>query len=151
MAPSFINSLNFQWSNFLFLFLFSLLSPENSGREKVHQGQARLACDSTFLLKERENGRERWKDASPLLLSRIFLLAWWRHLLLITSSSNQGQQDLLVTLFLQLRKEVGERDEKMLHPCCSPRFLAWWRHLLSMALNSIKANNNFQIFLVDLN
>ena len=44
-------------------------------------------------------------------------------------------------------KESGrERDEKMLHPCCSPGFLAWWRHLLSMASNSIKASNNFQIF-----
>ena len=53
------------------------------------------------------------RDASPLLLSQIFLPAWWRHLLLITSSSNQGQQDLLVALFLQLGKEVGEREREM--------------------------------------
>ena len=134
------------WFSSFLLFLFPLLNPENSGQGKVHQGQARLACGPASLLKERENGRERWKDTSPLLLSQIFLLAWWRHLLLITSSSNQGQQDLLVALFLQLGKKVGERDEKMLHPCCSPGFLAWWRHLLSMASNSIKASNNFQIF-----
>ena len=146
MAPSFINSLNFQWSNFP-LFLFFLFSPENSGREKVHQGQARLACGSASLLKERENGRERdEKMLHPCCSPGFFLLAWWRHLLLITSSSNQGQQDLLVALFLQLGKSGRERDEKMLHPCCSPGFLAWWRHLLSMASNSIKASNNFQIF-----
>ena len=147
MAPSFINSLNFQWSSFppFFFFSFLCLIQKILAREKFIK--ANKTCLWLSLSVEREgNGRERWKDASPLLFSRIFLLAWWRHLLLITSSSNQGQQDLFVALFSSAGKKVGERDEKMLHPCCSPRFLAWWRHLLSMASNSIKASNNFQIF-----
>ena len=148
MAPSFISSLNFQWSSFssFLLFLFPLLSPENSGREKSFK--ANKTCLWLSLSAE---GEGKWEREMKKCFTPIALPDFSSSLVAPSAFNNLKLQSRPARpacgSFSSAGKESGrERDEKMLHPCCSPGFLAWWRHLLSMASNSIKASNNFQIF-----
>ena len=126
MAPSFINSLNFQWSGFppFFFFSFLCLIQKILAREKSFK--ANKTCLWLSLSVE---GEGKWEREMKRCFTPVALPDFSSSLVAPSAFNNLKLQSRPARpacgSFSSAGKESGkERDEKMLHPCCSPGFFS---------------------------